>query len=115
MQRKCEKTKRIGSAVMDEDQEEKEILMIRDLLFELRKRMEEEDEARNLIDEMERNLDEAQHKSLEVERKLDHVLWEYIEAFHKKKTKTSTAHYDKALARDAEQRYKELELGRRSR
>ena len=55
--------------------------MIRDLLEQLQKRREEEDEARGLIEEMQRNLDEAQNRSYEVERKLDRVLWEYIEAF----------------------------------
>ena len=49
------------------------------------KRREEEDEARNLIEEMQRNPDEAQLKSFEVERKLDRVLWEYIEAFDKER------------------------------
>ena len=32
---------------------------------------------------MQHNLEEAQHKSYEVERKLDRILWEYIEAFDK--------------------------------
>ena len=59
--------------------------MINDLLGELRKRRAEEDEARNLIEEMQRNLDEAQHKSLEVEQKLIRILWEYIEAFDKER------------------------------
>ena len=75
----------VEAAVMDEEQEERERGMIRDLLGELRKRREEEDEARNLIEEMQRNLDEAQHKSFEVEWKLDRVLWEYIEAFDKER------------------------------
>ena len=57
--------------------------MIRDLLEQLQKRREEEDEARGLIEEMHRNLDEAQSRRYEVERKLDRVLWEYIEAFEK--------------------------------
>ena len=57
--------------------------MIRDLLEQLQKRREEEDGARGLIEEMQRNLDEAQNRSYEVERKLDRVLWEYIEAFEK--------------------------------
>ena len=57
--------------------------MIRDLLVELRKRREEEDEARNLIEEMQRNLDDAQNKSYDVEKKLNAVLWEYIDAFDK--------------------------------
>ena len=72
-------------AVMDEKQEERERGMIRDLLGELRKRREEEDETRNLIEHMQRNLDEAQNKSHEVERKLNRILWEYIEAFDKER------------------------------
>ena len=68
---------------MFEKQERKERGMIRDLLEQLQKRREEEDEARGLIEEMQRNLDEAQNRSYEVERKLDRVLWEYIEAFDK--------------------------------
>ena len=49
--------------------------MIRDLLAELQKRREEEDELRHLIEEMQRNLDEP----------LDRILWEYIEAFDKER------------------------------
>ena len=44
-------------------------------LVELRKRRDEEDEARNLIEEMQRNLDEAQNKSCDVEQKLNCILW----------------------------------------
>ena len=57
--------------------------MIKDLLHQLQKRREEEDEARGLIEEMQRNLDEAQTRSYEVERKLDRVLWECIESSEK--------------------------------
>ena len=59
--------------------------MIRDLLGELRKRREEENESRNLIDEMQCNLDETQDKGYEVGRKLNRILWEYIEAFDKER------------------------------
>ena len=68
---------------MFEKQEQKERGMTRDLLEQLQKRWEEEDEARGLIEEMQRNLDEAQNRSYEVERKLDRVLWKYFEAFDK--------------------------------
>ena len=68
---------------MDETQEQKGGGMIRELLEQLQKRREEEDEARGLIEEMQRNLDEAQNRSYEAERKLDRVLWEHIEAFDK--------------------------------
>ena len=69
----------------DENQEERERGMIRDQLVELRKRREEEDEARNLIEEMQRNLDDAHNKSYELEQKLNRILWEYIEVFDKER------------------------------
>ena len=47
-------------------------------------RREEEDEARVLTEEMQRNLDEAQSRSYEVERKLDRVLSEYMKLLKKK-------------------------------
>ena len=81
----------------DEKQEERERVMIRDLLVELRKRIEEEDEARNLIEEMQRNLDDAQNQSGEVEHKLNRILWEYIEAFDKERV--PEAHNDKNFVR----------------
>ena len=62
--------------------------MIRDLLGELRKRREEKDEARNLIEEMQRNVDEARNKSYELEQKLNRILWEYIEAFDKERERS---------------------------
>ena len=72
-------------AATDEKQEERERCMIRDQLVEVRKRKEEDDEARNLVEEMQRNLDDAQNKSYEAERKLNRILWEYIEAFDKER------------------------------
>ena len=84
MEKETELYKMVEAAVMDAKQE-RERGMIRDMLGEIRKRREEEDEARNLNEEMERNLDEAHHESLAVERKLDRVLWEYIEAFDKER------------------------------
>ena len=60
--------KMVEAAVMDEKQEQKERGMIRDLLEQLQKRREEEDEARNLIEEMQRNLHDALNKSYEVEQ-----------------------------------------------
>ena len=42
-----------------DENHERERGMIRDLLVELPKRREEKDEARYLIEEMQRNLDEA--------------------------------------------------------
>ena len=62
--------------------------MIRDLLGELRKRREEEDETRNLIEEMQRNVDEAQNKSYEFEQNPNRILWEYIEAFDKERERS---------------------------
>ena len=59
--------------------------MIRDCWSSFKKTREEEDEARGLIEEMQRNFHEAQNKSYEVERKMDRVLREYIEAFDKER------------------------------
>ena len=71
--RKTELFTIVEVAVTDEKHNEKERCMIRDLLVELRKRMEEEDEARNLIEEMQRNLDDARNKSYDAEQKLNHI------------------------------------------
>ena len=57
--------------------------MLKDLLHQLQKRREAEDEARGLIEEMQRNLGEAQARTYEMERKLDRVLGEYIDSFEK--------------------------------
>ena len=101
-------------AVTDEKQEERERVMIRDLRVELRKRREEEDEARNLIEEMQRNLDDAQNQSGEVEHNLNRILWEYIEAFDKERGCPRLT-MTKTLAGDAEQRNKEFESGQGTR
>ena len=85
MKSETELYKMVDAAVMDEKQEQKGRGKIRDLLEQLLMRREEEDEASGLIEEMQRNLDEAQNKSCEVERTLDRVLWEYIEAFDKER------------------------------
>ena len=73
----------VEAAAIDERQETKERIVVKDLVEQLQKRREEEDEATGLMEEMQRNLDEAQRRSHEVERKLDRVLGEYIEAFEK--------------------------------
>ena len=44
-------------------------------------RKEEEDEERGLIEETQRNLDEAQSRCFEVERKLDRLLGEHTDSF----------------------------------
>ena len=62
--------------------------MIRDLLGEHRKRREEEDEARNLIEEMQRNVDEAQNESNEFEQNPNRILWEHIKAFDKERERS---------------------------
>ena len=72
-------------AATDEKQEERKRCRIRDKLVEFRKRTEKEDEARNLIEEMQRNLDDAQNKRYEAEQKLNGILWEHIEAFDKER------------------------------
>ena len=69
----------VEQAVIDERQEHKERSMLKDLPRQLQKRREEEDEARELFEEMQRNLDEAQARSYETERKLDRVLGDYVD------------------------------------
>ena len=59
VKRETELYKMVEAAVMDEKQEQKERGMIRELPEQLQKRREGEDEARGLIEEMQRNLDEA--------------------------------------------------------
>ena len=82
--RESELDKKVEAAVMDEkNKNKKERGMIGDLPGQLQKRREEDDEERGLIEEMQHNLDEAQNRSYEVERKLDRVRWEDIEAFDK--------------------------------
>ena len=73
----------VEQAAIDERQEHKERSMIKNLLHQRQKKREEEDEARGLIEEMQRNLDEAQTRSYEVERMVDRVLGEYIDSFEK--------------------------------
>ena len=53
--------------------------------MEDRKRKDEEDEARCLIEEMQRNLGAAHNESYEAEQKLNSILWECIEAFDKER------------------------------
>ena len=53
----------VEAAAMDERQEQKERKIIRHLLEQLQKRRDEEDEAGGLIEEMQRNLDDAQSRS----------------------------------------------------
>ena len=83
VKRESELNKMVEAAAIDERQEQKKRSMIRDLLEQLHMRREEEDEARGLIEEMQRNLAEAQSRSYEVERKLDRALWESIGVFEK--------------------------------
>ena len=71
MKRELELYKMVESAAIDERQEHKGS-MIKDLPYQLQM-------GKRLIDEMQRNLDEAQTRSYEVERKLDQVLGEYIQ------------------------------------
>ena len=54
----------VESAATDEKREERDRCRIRDQLVEVRKRREEEDEARCLTEEMQRNLDAAQNKKV---------------------------------------------------
>ena len=70
VKRESELYKMIELAAIDERQEHKERSMLKDLLHQVQKRREEEVEARGLIEEMQRNLDEAQARRYETERKL---------------------------------------------
>ena len=63
--REAELYKMIELAAVDERQEHKERTMLTDLPHQLQKSRDEEDEARGLIEEMQRNLDEAQARSYE--------------------------------------------------
>ena len=74
--RESELYKMVEQTVIDERQEHKERRMFKDLLQQLQK--EEEEEARGLLEEMQRNLDEAQARASETERTLGRVLGEYI-------------------------------------
>ena len=75
----------VESAPTDEKQEERYRCRLRDQLIEVRKRKDKDDEARCLIEEMQRNLDAAQNKNYMAEQKLYSILWEYIEAFDKER------------------------------
>ena len=70
-------------AAVDERQEHKERSMLKDLPQQLQKEREEEEEARGLAEEMQRNIDEAQARASETERKLDRVHGEYIYSYGK--------------------------------
>ena len=73
VKRETELYKMVEAAVMDEKQEQKE----REMLEQLRTKQEAWSKRCNATP------DKAQNKSYEVERKLDCVLWEHIEAFDK--------------------------------
>ena len=60
----------VESAATDEKQEERDRGRLRDWPVEFRTRKVEEDEARCLIEEMQRKLDAAQNRSYEAEQKL---------------------------------------------
>ena len=83
--READLCKMVEIAVTDDTRERG---IFRDLLGELRKRRQEEDDARNLIEEMQRNVDEARNKSYELEQKLNRIPWEYIEAFDKERERS---------------------------
>ena len=96
--------KMVEVAVAKEKQKERERGMIRDLLVELRIR-------RTLIDEMQRNLDDAQNKSCKVEQKLNRLLWEYIDAVDKERGRPRFIMT--TLADDVEQRNEDFGQGPR--
>ena len=69
-------------AAIDERQEDKERSMLKDVLKQLRKEREEEDEARALIEEMRQNLEEAHPRASETERKLCLKFGEYMHSWN---------------------------------
>ena len=87
--------KMVEAAAMYEKQEQKNRGMIGDLLGELRKRRAEE-EARNLIEEVQHISDEAQNKSYQLERKLNSM---GIHRGFRQGTRTSTVHKQQSSGR----------------
>ena len=77
--RESELYKMIELTAIDERQKHKGRSMLMDLIQQLQKAREEEEEARGLIEEMQRNLDEAH----ETERKLGPVLGEHVYSYEK--------------------------------
>ena len=67
----------VEQTAIDERQEHKERIMLEDISKHFPKEIEEEDEARALIEETQRNFDEVQGRASETERKLGRVLGEY--------------------------------------
>ena len=78
-----ESQERIGIFQDGSTGKHKERSMLKDVLQQLQKESEEEEEARVLIEEMQRNLNEAQAKAPETERKLGRVLGEYAYSYEK--------------------------------
>ena len=62
--RESELYKMVELAAIDERQEDKERSMLKDVLKQLQKEREEDDEARALIEEMQQNLGEAHARGL---------------------------------------------------
>ena len=60
----------VEQAAFDERQEQRDRSMLKDLLQQLQKEREEEEEARGLTEEMQPNLDEAEARASETGRKL---------------------------------------------
>ena len=61
---------------------------------------------------MQRDLDEAQTRSNEGERKLDRVLGEYMESFEKDMGRPQQ-HHEQGVANDAQPGHSKFELGQR--
>ena len=103
----------VESAATDETREERVQCEITDQLVEVRKRKDEEVDARCLMEEMQHNLDTAQNKSCDAERKPCSVLWECIEASDQEGGRPKDYHY-KTLAARAELGHQKFEYGQRS-
>ena len=83
---------------------------LRDWLVEFRTRKDDEDEARCLIEEMQRNIDTAQNKSYEAEQTLWRALWEYVETFDNERARPKTI-MTETLAAHAKPGHQKSELG----
>ena len=73
----------VVQTAIDERQEHKARSVVKDLPMQFQKGREEEEKAFGLIEEMQRNLDEAQTRASETERKLGRVLGEFIYSYEK--------------------------------
>ena len=68
-------------AAIDETQEDKERSRLKDVVKQLRKESEEENQARVLLEEIQQNFDEAHARASETEQELCRELGEYMHSW----------------------------------